>query len=73
MSSMSSTGFADGPGVFRLMTLRLNDQFNTTIYGYEDRLRDASGSRDIVFMNPEDVSQCSLSDGGIVVFHSGRR
>jgi len=31
MSSMSSTGFADGPGVFRLMTLRLNDQFNTTI------------------------------------------
>jgi hypothetical protein len=30
----------DGPGLFRLMTLRTNDQFNTTVYGYDDRFRD---------------------------------
>jgi len=45
------------------MTLRSNDQFNTTIYGYEDRLRDVSGTRDIVFMNPADIEQFGLLDG----------
>lgn len=60
---LSATGFADEPGLFRLMTLRSNDQFNTTIYGYEDRMRDVSGTREIVFMNPEDIKQFGLADG----------
>jgi molybdopterin-dependent oxidoreductase alpha subunit len=63
---LSATGFSDEPGVLRLMTLRSNDQFNTTIYGYEDRLRDVSGTRDIVFMNPEDIKQFGLTDGATV-------
>jgi anaerobic selenocysteine-containing dehydrogenase len=46
--------------------LRSNDQFNTTIYGYEDRLRDVSGTRDIVFMHPDDIAQFGLSDGAII-------
>lgn len=50
----------------RLMTLRSNDQFNTTIYGYEDRLRDVSGTREILFMNPEDIAQYGLKDGDAV-------
>jgi anaerobic selenocysteine-containing dehydrogenase len=63
---LSATGFADQPGLLRLMTLRSNDQFNTTIYGYEDRLRDVSGTRDIVFMHPADIAQFGLSDGEVI-------
>jgi len=63
---LSATGFADEPGLLRLMTLRSNDQFNTTIYGYEDRLRDVSGTRDIVFMNPADIAQFGLFDGKVI-------
>jgi molybdopterin-dependent oxidoreductase alpha subunit len=63
---LSATGFADEPGLMRLMTLRSNDQFNTTIYGYEDRLREVSGTRDIVFMNPADISQFGLVDGAVI-------
>jgi anaerobic selenocysteine-containing dehydrogenase len=48
------------------MTLRSNDQFNTTIYGYEDRLREVSGTRDMVFMNPEDIVQFGLVDGEVI-------
>ena len=36
---LSATGVEDRPGRYRLITLRSNDQFNTTIYGYSDRLR----------------------------------
>jgi molybdopterin-dependent oxidoreductase alpha subunit len=65
-TQLSATGFADEPGLFRLMTLRSNDQFNTTIYGYEDRLRDVSGTRDIVFMNPADIAKFDLADGDVI-------
>ena len=34
-----------GPDVLRMMTLRSNDQFNTTIYGYDDRFRGIKGTR----------------------------
>ena len=63
---LSATGFTDEPGLLRLMTLRSNDQFNTTIYGYEDRLRDVSGTRDIVFMNSADIDEFGLSDGAVI-------
>jgi molybdopterin-dependent oxidoreductase alpha subunit len=65
-TQLSATGFADEPGLLRLMTLRSNDQFNTTIYGYEDRFRDVSGTRDIVFMNPADIAKFGLSDGAVI-------
>jgi molybdopterin-dependent oxidoreductase alpha subunit len=63
---LSATGFTDEAGLLRLMTLRSNDQFNTTIYGYEDRLREVSGTRDIVFMNPDDIRQFGLADGELI-------
>jgi molybdopterin-dependent oxidoreductase alpha subunit len=62
-TQLSATGFADEPGLLRLMTLRSNDQFNTTIYGYEDRLRSVSGTRDVLFMNPADIAEYGLKDG----------
>ena len=48
------------PSSFSLMTLRSNDQFNTTIYGYDDRFRGVHGSRDIVFMHRDDIAALGL-------------
>ena len=46
-----------------LTTLRSHDQYNTTIYGLDDRYRGVFGRRDIVFMNPEDLATHGLEDG----------
>ncbi|GAN55390.1 FdhF/YdeP family oxidoreductase [Tanticharoenia sakaeratensis] len=54
---------SNGEDVFHLMTLRSNDQFNTTVYGYTDRFRGIHGTRDIVFMNTVDIERLSLSSG----------
>jgi molybdopterin-dependent oxidoreductase alpha subunit len=62
----NALGFEDAPGRFRLITLRSNDQFNTTIYGHSDRLRGLEGSRDIVLMCPEDIAAAGLTDGQTV-------
>jgi molybdopterin-dependent oxidoreductase alpha subunit len=50
-----------------LITLRSNDQFNTTIYGFSDRLRGLSGPRDIVLINPEEMGRRGLSEGQVVM------
>ncbi len=42
-------------GAFLMMTIRSHDQFNTTIYGLDDRYRGVRGGRRVVFMHPEDV------------------
>jgi molybdopterin-dependent oxidoreductase alpha subunit len=44
----------------RLITLRSNDQFNTTIYGYEDRFRGVSGTREVVFVGAEEMRRLGL-------------
>ena len=63
-----SASFDDGNDdtVFRLVTLRSNDQFNTTIYGYRDRFRGVEGTRDVVFINRDDLSRLGLQDGQAV-------
>ncbi|RFC64328.1 formate dehydrogenase [Fulvimarina endophytica] len=48
--------------VLNLMTVRSNDQFNTTIYGYDDRLRGVDGTRMVILMNAEDMKRMGLSD-----------
>jgi molybdopterin-dependent oxidoreductase alpha subunit len=42
-------------GRFRLMTIRSHDQFNTTIYGLNDRYRGITQGRRVIFMNAEDI------------------
>ena len=64
--TMSATGFSDSPGRYRLITMRSNDQFNTTIYGYSDRLRGIEGTRDVLLINPDDMRRAGLSEGQIV-------
>ena len=60
---LTSLGFEDAKGRYRLVTLRSNDQFNTTIYGYSDRYRGIEGTRDVVLMNPDDIDDAGLKDG----------
>ena len=62
-SALNATGFSDESGRYRLTTLRSNDQFNTTVYGYHDRFRGVKGTRMIVFMNPRDIEREKLIDG----------
>lgn len=69
-SGLSATGFVDAAGQYRLMTLRSNDQFNTTIYGYHDRFRGVKGTRDILFMNAQDMKQEGLTEGQIITLES---
>ncbi len=47
-------------GVLQLATLRSNDQFNTTIYGYHDRFRGVTGTRMVVFMNQRDMNRLGV-------------
>ena len=58
---LTAVGFQDKPGRYRLLTMRSNDQFNTTIYGYSDRFRGIEGTRDVVLMNPDDIVAAGLS------------
>ena len=63
---LNSLGFKDAPGRYRLLTMRSNDQFNTTIYGYSDRFRGIEGTRDVLLMNSEDIADAGLADGQMV-------
>jgi len=67
---LNAIGFQDAPGRYRLVTLRSNDQFNTTIYGYSDRLRGIEGTRDVLLMHPDDIAQAGLANGQTVRLHT---
>jgi molybdopterin-dependent oxidoreductase alpha subunit len=54
------------PGQLLMMTVRSHDQFNTTIYGLDDRYRGVHNERRVVFLNPEDVAEQGLSAGQVV-------
>jgi molybdopterin-dependent oxidoreductase alpha subunit len=56
--------FAD-PRVLRLSTMRSHDQYNTTIYGLDDRYRSIFGRRDVVFMNAQDIARAGLQPGAL--------
>ena len=49
-----------------LQTLRSHDQYNTTIYGLDDRYRGVKGGRRVVFVNPADIEKFGLKDGARV-------
>ena len=53
-------------GHLLLQTVRSHDQFNTTIYGLDDRYRGIHGGRRVVFVNDEDLSERSMEDGDMV-------
>jgi molybdopterin-dependent oxidoreductase alpha subunit len=49
-----------------LTTIRSHDQYNTTIYGMNDRYRGITGRRDVVFVNERDLSSRGLKHGDLV-------
>jgi len=51
------------PDVLRLMTLRSDDQFNTTIYSLDDRFRGVKGTRRVLFLNPADMRRFGVHEG----------
>lgn len=51
---------------YTMMTIRSHDQFNTTIYGMDDRYRGIFGGRMVVFMNEEDMKSEGLEKGDVV-------
>jgi molybdopterin-dependent oxidoreductase alpha subunit len=54
------------PGELIMMTIRTHDQFNTTIYGLEDRYRGIHNERRVVLMNPEDIRDNNLTTAQVV-------
>lgn len=50
-------------GRLLLQTMRSHDQYNTTIYGLDDRYRGITGGRRVVMVHPEDAAQLGLADG----------
>ncbi|MEM1288700.1 MAG: FdhF/YdeP family oxidoreductase [Pseudomonadota bacterium] len=56
----------DDDETFVLQTFRSHDQYNTTIYGMDDRYRGVYGFREIVFMNPRDMEQIGVEARGLV-------
>jgi molybdopterin-dependent oxidoreductase alpha subunit len=56
--------------VFTLFTTRSHDQYNTTIYGHDDRYRGVFGQRRVVFINAADIKHLGLKDGDWVDLHT---
>ncbi|GHD98194.1 CbbBc protein [Defluviimonas sp. 20V17] len=62
--TLSALGQApEGERQMTLITLRSNDQFNTTVYGYSDRLRGLEGDRGIVLINRGEIARLGLHEG----------
>jgi molybdopterin-dependent oxidoreductase alpha subunit len=64
-------GVDEGPRVvdckaLTLTTIRSHDQYNTTIYGMNDRYRGIRGRRDVVFVNERDLASRGLKHGDLV-------
>jgi molybdopterin-dependent oxidoreductase alpha subunit len=62
-------------GHLLLQTVRSHDQFNTTVYGLDDRYRGIKGGRHVVFVNADDLHALGFADGETVdlVGEAGRR
>ena len=56
-----------------LTTIRSHDQYNTTIYGMDDRYRGITGRRDIVFVHERDLERLQLAEGDRIDVVAGER
>ena len=52
--------------VFVLQTMRSHDQYNTTIYGFDDRYRGVYGERKVIFVNHNDIKAQGFENGQLV-------
>jgi molybdopterin-dependent oxidoreductase alpha subunit len=61
------------PTTLVLTTLRSHDQYNTTVYGLDDRYRGIFGRRDVIFMSGQDLAERGLRDGDRIDIRSATR
>ncbi|WPB76494.1 FdhF/YdeP family oxidoreductase [Archangium violaceum] len=54
------------PGQLLMMTIRTHDQYNTTVYGLDDRYRGIRSGRRVVMLNAEDMKQLGVEAGQVV-------
>jgi anaerobic selenocysteine-containing dehydrogenase len=57
---------AGGEPLLRLTTIRSHDQYNTTIYGLDDRYRGIFGRRDVVFIHAADLAANGIEHGDTI-------
>jgi molybdopterin-dependent oxidoreductase alpha subunit len=57
---------AEAGNILTLTTIRSHDQYNTTIYGLDDRYRGVFGRRDVLFMSKADLAAFELEHGDLV-------
>ncbi|MCJ7857872.1 FdhF/YdeP family oxidoreductase [Corynebacterium kalidii] len=55
-----------GEGELMMNTVRSHDQYNSTIYGMDDRYRGVRNGRRVVFVHPDDCREQGLKDGDMV-------
>mgnify|MGYP003626198003 FL=1 len=48
---------------FALQTFRSHDQYNTTVYGLDDRYRGVYGERNVIFIHPDDLASLGAKSG----------
>jgi molybdopterin-dependent oxidoreductase alpha subunit len=78
-NALEKTRVAPLPGqrLFQLMTVRAHDQYNTTVYGSDDRYRGVHGIRRVCFIARADLDAEGFADGETVdlvsVWHDGER
>jgi anaerobic selenocysteine-containing dehydrogenase len=53
-----------------MMTIRTHDQFNTTVYGLDDRYRGIFNERRVILMNQEDITSAGLQQYDLVDLHN---
>ena len=60
----------DGERIFTLITIRSHDQYNTTVYGLNDRYRGVKGERRVLFINRKDIRDLGIKNGDVVTLRS---
>ncbi len=65
-AGLDCDGRASEADALMLATIRSHDQYNTTIYGFNDRYRGITGRRDVIFMHKDDLTARGLSHGDLV-------
>jgi anaerobic selenocysteine-containing dehydrogenase len=58
------------PDVLRLASMRSHDQYNTTIYGLDDRYRGVFGRRDVAFLNAREMQRLGFAEGDVVTIET---
>jgi molybdopterin-dependent oxidoreductase alpha subunit len=65
-SGLAEDPAVTGADVLKLTTLRSHDQYNTTVYGLDDRYRGVFGRRDVLFISERDLAAHNLAHGDVV-------